>query len=183
MKLIKDYWFIILIVFLFGGNLVQYFNPMVKIERETIRDTVTTVITDSVSLTRAKAELNYLRAELNKEKVKNSYLSGKTVTNQGYWGKIDTIIVSNTEFIVPNFVASLDTTVNQSKLSLNYHYPQNYFSDILFTFPQKSQTITKTVTEKPLFDFSHGILVGGFVGQDGVIRLGVGYGFKIGLNL
>lgn len=169
MKFIKDNWAIIVIVVLFGGNVLQKLNPTIRTVTHT--DTLTTVITDSVSLTRAKAELNYLRSELKNAKGKIKYIT-----------KIDTIIVSNTEFVVPNFVASLDTTVNQSKLSLNYHYPQNYFSDILFTFPQKSQTITKTVTEKPLFDFSHGILVGGFVGQDGVIRLGVGYGFKIGLN-
>ena len=177
MKFLKDNWLIIVIICLFGGNLLQFLNPIVKIKEIIKKDTVTVVKIDSVSLTRAKSELNYLR-----ERLKTA--QGKIV----YVQKTDTIRIveqngSETNYIVPNFVASLDTTINQSRLSLSYHYPQNYFSNILFTYPQKSQTITKIVTEKKLFDFSHGILIGGFVSQDGVIRLGIGYGFKLGINL
>ena len=177
MKFLKDNWLIIVIIFLFGGNLLQFLNPIVKIKTITEKDTVTVVKIDSVSLTRAKAELNYLREELKNAK-------GKIV----YRTKVDTVQVTDQatdqviDYVVPNFIASLDTTINQSKLSLSYHYPQNYFSDIRFTFPKVTTKVTETIQEKPLFDFSHGILVGGFVSQDGVIRLGIGYGFKIGLN-
>ena len=175
MKFLKDNWLIIAVVILFGGNLLQYINPVVKIKEVVTRDT--TVVVDSVSLTRAKSELNYLR-----ERLKTA--QGKIV----YVQKTDTIRIveqngSETNYIVPNFIASLDTTINQSRLFLSYHYPQNYFSDIRFTYPKVYEKTTTTIVEKPLFDFSHGIILG--VGLGVIAKqpdIFIGYGFKLGLN-
>ena len=176
MKFLKDNWLIIAVVILFGGNLLQYINPVVKIKEVVTRDT--TVVIDSVSLTRAKSELNYLREELKNAK-------GKIV----YRTKVDTVQVTDQatdqveKYIERHFIASLDTTINQSKLSLSYHYPQNYFSDIRFTYQAKTIKETKEVQVKPLIDFSHGIILGAGLGvitkQPDIF---IGYGFKLGLN-
>ena len=137
-------------------------------------DTVTTVITDSVSLIRAKAELNYLREELKSAEGKIVY---KTI--------VDTITVNSVEFIVPNFEARIDTTFERGNyLSALFEYPSNRFT-ILHKYRNENVVInnTKTVEEKRLFDFSHGILVGfgyGVISQK--LDTFIGYGFKLGLN-
>ena len=171
MKFLKDYWLVIVAVILFGGNLTQYLNPVIKIRDVIKRDTVTTVIIDSVSLTRVKAELEYLRSEL-----KNA--EGKIV----YKDKVSEIEIRDTTYIVPNFIASLDTTFNESSIKLKYHYPENEFRDIRFSYPIVNSTIkeTKTVEVTKLFTFNHGIQVGfgyGVINKN--LDLYVGYGFQL----
>ena len=171
MKFLKDYWFIIAIIVLFGGNLTQYLNPIVEIKEVIKRDTVTSVTIDSLSLTRAKAEIEYLRSELKNVDANITYVT-----------KTDTILVDNTEYIVPYFTASLDTTFNQSSIKLKYHYPKNEFSDIVFTYPVVSSTVkeSKTVEVKKLFTFNHGVQVGfgyGVINKN--LDFYVGYGFQL----
>ena len=177
MKFLKDNWLIIAVIILFGGNLTQFLNPIVKIKEVVKRDTVTTVTVDSVSLTRAKAELEYLRSQVVIANGKIKYVTKKVII-------CDTITVDNTEFIVPNFIASLDTTYKESSIKLKYHYPQNVFTDISFTYPRIENNITKTVEVKKLFNFNHGIQVGfgyGVINQN--LDFYIGYGFTLGLNL
>lgn len=177
MKFIKDNWLIIVVVFLFGGNLLQYLNPVIKVKEVVKTDTITSVITDSVSLIRAKAELNYLREELR-------LANGKIV----YVQKTDTIqIIEQNKpktYVIPEFVASLDTTFSKGdELSIKYLYPQNYFN-LDFKYKSKAITIkeTKEVQVKPLFDFSHGFIAGAFVTPSGTVQVGIGYGLQLKLN-
>ena len=137
-------------------------------------DTLTTVITDSVSLIRAKAELNYLREELKAKGVKILYRT-----------KTDTVTINSVDFIVPNFTSRIDTTFERGNyLSAIYEYPQNEFT-ILHKYPYVSNTITEnTVTEKPLFTFNHGVQVGfGYGVNSRTFDTFVGYGFTLGINL
>ena len=160
-----------MIIVFFGGHFTKYINPIVEIREIIKRDTVTTVTIDSISLTRAKAELEYLRSELKNVDANITYVT-----------KTDTILVDNTEYIVPYFTASLDTTFNQSSIKLKYHYPKNEFSDIVFTYPVVSSTVkeSKTVEVKKLFNFNHGIQVGfgyGIINKN--LDFYVGYGFQL----
>ena len=171
MKFLENNWIWLLIIILFGGNLTQYLNPVIKIKEVIKRDTVTTVTIDSLSLTRAKAELEYLRSELKNVDANITYVT-----------KTDTILVDNTEYIVPYFTASLDTTFNQSSIKLKYHYPRNEFSDIVFTYPVINTTVkeSKTVEVKKLFSFAHGVQVGfgyGVINKN--LDLFIGYGFQL----
>ena len=173
MKFLKDNWLIIAVIILFGGNLTQFLNPIVKVQEVIKRDTVTTVTVDSVSLMRAKAELEYLRSQIVIAK-------GKVI----YKDVVSEIEIHDTTYIVPNFIASLDTTYKQSSIKLKYHYPQNVFTDISFTYPRIENNITKTVEVKKLFNFNHGIQVGfgyGVINQN--LDFYIGYGFTLGLNL
>lgn len=132
-------------------------------------DTITTVMVDSVSLIRAKAELNYLRSQKGNIK----YVTKKEVIR-------DTILVGDTEFIVPHFTARIDTTFERGNyLTAKYEYPKNEFT-ILHKYPYVNTQIKETITEKPLFTFNHGIQVGfgyGVISQS--FDTYIGYGFQL----
>jgi len=170
MKFLKDNWLIIVVVFLFGGNLLQYINPVIEVREVVTTDTVTTIVFDSVLLERKEAEIAYL-----KEKGK-----GKII----YKTKVDTVLVNETEYIIPHFEAKIDTTFEKGNyMTAKYAYPQNEFT-ILHKYPHTNTEIkeTKVVEEKKLFNFSHGIIAGAFVVPDGTIKVGIGYGLKLGIN-
>ena len=172
MTFLKNNWFIIAIIVLFGGNITQFLNPIVKIKEIIHQDTVTTVKIDSVALTRAKAELKYLRSQIMTAK-------GKVI----YKDVVSEIEIQDTTYIVPNFIASMDTTFKNSSIKLKYRYPQNEFYDIRFTYPQLNTEVTKTVEVKRLFNFSHGIQVGfgyGVINRN--LDFFIGYGFTLGIN-
>lgn len=174
MKFIKDNIFWILLIVFFGGHLTKYINPVIQVHETVVHDTTTVVQIDSISLTRAKAELNYLRTELKQANGKIKYIN-----------KTDTVKVNDTTYIVPNFTAKYDTVFSKGdELRVFYRYPQNQF-DVFHKYVNDIDVVhtTKTIETKRLFDFSHGIIVGAGIGlitkQPDVF---VGYGFKLGLN-
>ena len=171
---IKDNAILIIIIVFFGGYLTKYVNPIIKIHETVVKDTVTVVKIDSISLIRTKAELYYLRTKLKQA-------NGKIV----YINKVDTVLVNDTSYIVPNFTANFDTMFTKGdELRVKYFYPQNQF-DIYHKYNTINSIVntTKTIETKRLFDFSHGIIVGaGYGVTTKKVDVFLGYGFKLGLN-
>ena len=174
MKIAECKYLWIALLLALAVNVYQYKGNGDNLSPQTTIDTIKTVIIDSISLIRAKAELNYLREELKNAEGKIEYIQ-----------KVDTITVNSVEFIVPNFTARIDTTFEQEDyLTALYEYPQNRFT-ILHKYPITNTQVSVTEPlHKSLFSFNHGLTAGlgyGVISQK--IDLFVGYGFTIGLNL
>ena len=171
---IKDNAILIIIIVFFGGYLTKYVNPIIKIHETVVHDTTEVKIENKLLLERKQAEIEYLRTQLKQANGKIKYIN-----------KVDTVLVNDTSYIVPNFTANFDTMFTKGdELRVKYFYPQNQF-DIYHKYVNDINVVntTKTIETKRLFDFSHGILVGaGYGVTTKKVDVFLGYGFKLGLN-
>ncbi len=169
MKWVRENWFLLaLIAFFMSGNAFQLINPKIEIQK------VETIIKDTsavLELRMVEAELAYLKVNPI-VKYKTRYLDVP---------KKDTIYIRGEQFTVPHYTASIDTVINKDIVKVKYEYPLNQF-DIYIKKHFEKTTVKTTIIKKPLIDFSHGIIAGAFVVPDGKVLIGIGYGFKLGLN-
>lgn len=186
MKLIKENWLVIILVVLFGGNLIQFLNPIIKIKNTVTRDTITTVDSTSVNqlnLINARIELLKDLFEDQENKMLSKINQIDSLQKFIVINKADTLRVDSS-LVNAYYVAILDTVLNSDSLRVEYYHPYGYWNLRHVDFTTKTLINTTTIIEKKsLFDFNHGIILGAFVTSGGNIKFGIGYGFKLGVNL